>query len=54
MAPDDVPRLMICGDIELSWSDLASLAYRLCAYGVTWSICGLSVGKYIQLSDLPV
>ncbi|KAH7124829.1 heterokaryon incompatibility protein-domain-containing protein [Dactylonectria estremocensis] len=43
MAPDDIPRLMICGDIELSWSDLASLAYRLCAYGITWSICGLSV-----------
>ncbi|KAH7119300.1 heterokaryon incompatibility protein-domain-containing protein [Dactylonectria macrodidyma] len=43
MAPDDVPRLMICGDIELSWSDLASLAYRLCAYGVMWSVCGLSV-----------
>ncbi|KAH7109241.1 heterokaryon incompatibility protein-domain-containing protein, partial [Dactylonectria estremocensis] len=43
MAPDDIPRLMICGDIELSWPDLASLAYRLYAYGVMFSVCGLSV-----------
>lgn len=47
MAPNSIPRLMMCGDIELSWSSLASLNYRISAYGAVWPLCGLSVGKSI-------
>ncbi|KPM35593.1 hypothetical protein AK830_g10990 [Neonectria ditissima] len=43
MADDSVPRLMLCGELQLSWEDLASIAYRLSAYGLVTSISGQSI-----------
>lgn len=48
MAPDEVPRLMMCGDIELPWADVASVAYRLGAYGISWPLAGLSIRKSLS------
>lgn len=45
MAPDSIPRVINCGGIELSWFDLASVSYRICAYGALWPLSGLSVRK---------
>ncbi|KAL2163029.1 hypothetical protein VTH06DRAFT_6865 [Thermothelomyces fergusii] len=42
LADDRVPRLVICGDVEFSWNDLASVAYRIAAYGITPLLAGLS------------
>ncbi|KAK3385781.1 heterokaryon incompatibility protein-domain-containing protein [Podospora didyma] len=41
-----VPTLIICGDVELMWNDLASVAYRLAAYSIVPLISGLSVINY--------
>ena len=46
MGKDDVPKIMICGDIEILWNDLASIAYRIMSYGLLLSISGQSVSKY--------
>lgn len=45
MAKGTVPRTMVCGDIQLPWDDLASVAYRLGSYGLLSSLCGLLVCK---------
>ncbi|KAL2172468.1 hypothetical protein VTG60DRAFT_5222 [Thermothelomyces hinnuleus] len=42
LADDTVPRLAICGDVEFSWNDLASVAYRIAAYGIPPLLAGLS------------
>ncbi|KAK4157159.1 heterokaryon incompatibility protein-domain-containing protein [Chaetomidium leptoderma] len=42
LADDSVPRLAMCGDMEFSWNDLASVAYRLAAYGISQSLAGMS------------
>ncbi|KAL1842768.1 hypothetical protein VTJ49DRAFT_4253 [Mycothermus thermophilus] len=42
LADNNVPRLAICGDIEFSWDDLASVAYRLGSYSLLCIMCGLS------------
>ncbi|KAL2197703.1 heterokaryon incompatibility protein-domain-containing protein [Corynascus similis CBS 632.67] len=42
LADDTVPRLAICGDVEFSWKDLASVAFRIGAYGIAPSIAGMS------------
>ncbi len=36
----------MCGDIEFSWNDLASVAYRLTAYSITPLLAGMSVRKW--------
>ncbi|KAJ3533159.1 hypothetical protein NM208_g4422 [Fusarium decemcellulare] len=46
MAPAEVKRLMICGDIELSWPKVADIAYRRGAYGVDWPGTGLPIPNY--------
>lgn len=47
MAPDHVPRTVICGqDVEFDWADLASICYRIGAYGLIASISGLSPRKF--------
>lgn len=48
MAPDNIPRLILCGSFRLSWFDLASINYRICAYGGLWYLSGLSVRKYLR------
>jgi hypothetical protein len=40
-----VPRLAICGEVEFSWSDLASVAYRMACYGITPLLAGMSSSK---------
>ncbi|KAH7026620.1 heterokaryon incompatibility protein-domain-containing protein [Microdochium trichocladiopsis] len=42
MAPEDVPRTLISGDLELPWESLASLGYSMAAYGMTVSASGMS------------
>ncbi|CAM1510955.1 Fc.00g084680.m01.CDS01 [Cosmosporella sp. VM-42] len=44
MAGPEVPRLMICGDIEFPWADLASLTYRMGSHGLVGLIMGHSGG----------
>ncbi|KAH6641060.1 heterokaryon incompatibility protein-domain-containing protein [Chaetomium tenue] len=46
LADDSVPRLAICGEIEFSWNQLASVAYRLASYGITPLLAGLSIINY--------
>ncbi|AEO56518.1 hypothetical protein MYCTH_2058464, partial [Thermothelomyces thermophilus ATCC 42464] len=42
LADDTVPRLAICGHVEFSWNDLASVACRIAAYGIPPLLAGLS------------
>ena len=46
LADDSVPRLAMCGDGEFPWNDLASVAYRIAAYGIAPIIAGLSTRKW--------
>ena len=46
MADDRVPRLAVCGNVEFSWRDLASVAFRMGAYGMIGPLAGLSAGAY--------
>lgn len=45
LADEKVPRLAMCGDIEFSWNDLASVAYRLVSYSILPLLAGLSTRK---------
>ncbi|KAK4118543.1 hypothetical protein N657DRAFT_659552 [Parathielavia appendiculata] len=42
LADDNVPRTIICGDIVLSWKQLASVAYRMGSYGIITLLSGQS------------
>ncbi len=44
----------MCGDIEFSWNDLASIAYRLTAYSITPLLAGLSVRKWPIRAEQPL
>jgi hypothetical protein len=45
LADDSVPRIAMCGNIEFSWNDMASVAYRLGVYGITPLLAGMSASK---------
>ena len=44
LAPDQVERLVVCGTIEFSWSDLTDITYRIVGFGILGSLAGISVG----------
>ena len=44
LAPDQVERLVVCGTIEFSWSELTDITYRIVGFGILGSLAGISVG----------